>query len=419
MTTNPFTFGDPVRGEAFLNRKRELHRLVGQVRQGGSAIITAEPRTGKTSLLLHMQDTAREMFGATAARLMFHYLDGHIMSGWNAQRFWREVFGPLAKRWQVARPVYEQGTFEATRWEPVFAALEEQGRHFVLLLDEFDALQNEPGLHSSAVYGMLRSLASRYRSFSLVIAARSSLTEMNHAARDFAAGSPYFNFAQEIPLYPFPLKDVGTLLARGGERFTPADRAFIRRVAGQHPYFLQTAAYYLWDWYEDKDNAYERFISAGNDFLADAESTLNDIWAAWTPYMQMAFTLAALDSAPLLLQGRAFDVQTLLRDLPDFSPELSKLERRGFLRREQRVQSGYTPHAEVMVWYLAEELTRALRDDIKLKQWLGRQQWEGLLKLGERDTLKRAFKQAGALLQEGAQAFIKAAAAGTARALRS
>jgi len=97
---------------------------------------------------------------------------------------------------------------------------------------------------------------------------------------------------QEINLSPLPQKDVGALLARAEDRFTPADRAFLMRLAGQHPYFLQTAAYYLWDWYEDEDDPAIRYENAALDFYrAAGETVLSDIWAAWTPYMRMAFTL--------------------------------------------------------------------------------------------------------------------------------
>jgi hypothetical protein len=412
MTTiNPFTFGDPVRGEAFLNRKRELRRLAGRVQSGGTAIVTAEPRTGKTSLLLYLQDTAGDLFGESAGRMQFHYLDCLTMAGWDPTYFWREVFRPLAARWKTARDVYDTDIFDAPVWEPVFEKLEKQERHFVLLLDEFDALQDEQISHQRTIYGMLRSLASRYCSFSLVLAVRSSITEMNYKAREFASGSPYFNFAQEISPKPFPKKDVDALLSPAKTHFTPADRLFIQSVGGQHPFFLQTAAYYLWDWYEETDDAKTRYQGAGKEFFAAAgESVLSDIWHSWTPYMQMAFTLAALESIPLLLKNHTFDIQALLRDLPNLSPELSKLERRGFLRPDARLQSGYTPHAGVMLWYLADELTRLIRNEMDLREWLVRQEWEGLLKSGEKEALQRFVGKVGSLLEEGAKAFIVAAA---------
>ena len=421
LPTNPFIVGAPVRGADFLDRRQALRRLASQINHGGSAVVTGEPRMGKTSVLLHLRDAAKTWFDAQAGHMLFHYLDGQTMAGWDADRFWQEAFRPLARRWRAAAgQVYASGRFETVAWEPVFAALERRERRFVLLLDEFDALQDVPALHTRAVYSMLRSLASRYRSFSVVLAARRSLTDMNHAARNFASGSPYFNFALEVRLQPLPEREVKALLDRGRERFTPADRNFLRRIAGRHPFFLQTAAYSLWDAYEGAaDDPNARYQDAMDDLFEMGKSVLADIWASWTPYMQMAFTLVALDNAPEIVEGRTFDEQALLRDLPDFSPELGKLARRGFVRPDDKMASGYTLCAEVMLWYLADELTRALRDERSLTEWLGSQQWEGLLKQGEKDAFKRFLRQAAPLLKEGARAFITAAAEGAARGLTS
>ncbi len=422
IQTNPFIHGDIVRGDDFLDRKRPLRRLVGRIRTGGSAVVTAEPRMGKTSLLYRVQDEAVALFGDLEDRIIFRYLDGHTMSGWDENRFWEEALRPLYDLPLVKAVEGSQAAFNFGIWEQIFRQLEQDEYRFVLLIDEFSAMQHEPNLHQASVYGALRSLASRHTSFSLIIASRRTTTELNYESTAFAAGSPYFNFVQEITLPPFPQKDMGILLSRGGQ-FTPADRAFLKRIGGQHPYFLQTAAYFLWDWYEDEDDAITRYEKVGRDFYRSAgETTLSPIWESWTPYMQMAFTITALESMPNLLgaeQNQQFDINHLLRDLLNFAPELRKLETRAFLRKDTDKRSGYAPHAEVMLWYLADELTRVIRPDVGLEQWLTRQQWDGLLKRGEKEALGRAFQQAGGLLKEGASAFIKAAAEGAAKGVTS
>lgn len=419
--SNPFLFGDPVWGADFLNRKRELRRLVGRIRQGGSAVVTAEPRMGKTSLLLHLQRSAADLFVDRTPRVLFGYLDGQWMEGWDTVRFWREALTPLrevtdeslaAALRQAAEQAYDIMSLEA-----VFRALERAACRLVLLLDEFDALQREAALHRRGFYGALRSLASRHSSFSLVISSRATITDLNYHTREFSQGSPYFNFAQQITLYPFPEKAVAALLARAGEAFSSHDRAFIRRIAGPYPYFLQAAAYYLWE-HHTGDDPVTRYERAGSDFFAEAgESVLRDIWDSWTPYMRMAFTLAALDSVPVLLEGRTFDVTGLRADLPYLIPELRKLERRGFLAADADLPGGYRPQAEVMVWYLADELARVLRPPGDPKDWLVAQQWEGLLKRSEKDALLRLLGHASSWFQEGVRAFIRAAAEGVARGM--
>lgn len=410
LSPNPFIFGDPVRGEDFLNRRRELRRLVTRITQGGSALVTAEPRMGKTSLLLRLRDAAAEIFGEEAERMTFRYLDGHTFQGWDTARFWHEVLRPF--------PEVAAAGDDLDALEDFFYGLEMEGRRFVLLLDELDVLLDEPQLHQRAVYGWLRSLASRYRSFSVVVASRRTLTELNYLTREFSQGSPYFNFM--LPLSPGPLPQwaAEALLKSDGGRFAPADREFLRRIGGVHPYFLQAAAYFLWEAYDESDDATTRYAKAAEEFYAVAESVLNDVWHTWTPYTQMAFTLAALETMPRLLgPKREFDMWGLLSDLPNFVPELRKLARRGFLREDPNLQTGYTPHAEVMLWYLADELTRTLRPKMDVKGWVMEQQWDGLLKKGEKEALQRVLGQAADLLKEGAKTFIRAAAEGVARGL--
>ena len=53
-------------------------------------------------------------------------------------------------------------------------------------------------------------------------------------------GEPLFNYMSEVPLEPFSEETVGLLLDRGA--FSAPSRAFIRRVAGHHPFLLQAMA---------------------------------------------------------------------------------------------------------------------------------------------------------------------------------
>ncbi len=422
--TNPFIFGDPVRAADFLDRERELRRLRDRILRGASAIVTAAPGMGKTSLLLYLDEARTTVFGPTAQGWVFHFLDAYTMAGWDTAAFWREALEPLAACSPALQGAYRAvlaAADDVSALEALFEQAAAEGRRLVLLLDEFEALLHEPGLHRGRFYGVLRSLASRFVSFSLVLSSRHSAAELNERTRDFAQGSPYFNFASEVTLRPWPMRAVDALLRRGQDRLDAADQAFIKRIAGRHPYLLQAAAYYLWDMYEDETGPLGRRERAGREFFAEvAESLLQDIWLSWTPYMQMAFTLVGLeDMSAHLPDGRSFDIRALLRDLPHLAPEMRKLEQRGFVRPAPDRAVGYAPQAEVMVWYLAETLTRALRPEgVDLAAWLAAQEWQGLLKRGEMQALQRALNRVGGVLQEGVTLLIRAAAEGAANRLR-
>ena len=414
---NPFVFTAPVSGADFLNRKKALRRVLTAIHQGGSVLVTGEPRMGKTSLLLHLQTLPPRKFGLAPGRLFWRYLDAQTVAGWNADRFWKEVFRPLAQLPQ-AQSAYARPDFDLAAWEAALGEMERAGFRFVLLLDELDDLIQEPGLHTRAVYGPLRSLAHRFRSFSVIAAARGTLTDLNTKTRDFTAGSPYFNFMVQVSLGPLPERDVSRLLQKAGARFSAADRRFLRRLAGRHPYFLQVAAHHLWESYQEGNSSPEdRYREVARGFYHQAESVLDDIWRYWPPYVQIAFTLAGLTVMPNLLGHHTFDTQGLMDIFPYLGGELAKLEERGFLLRDERAPIGYRPAAEVMVWHLADRLTVLLRPEARLKDWLQAQRWEGLLKGEEKEALLRGIRGLGDLLKRGAQAFIEAAARGAAQGL--
>ena len=418
--TNPFIFGNPVRGVDFFGRRRELRRLAGHVCKGNSALISAEPRFGKTSLLLRMQDPS--LYGEAAAHLHFCYLDAHALTGWDVSRFWKESLTPVRVLSPAIKTAYASaksehfGTFVLER---VFLRLEEAGERLILLLDEFDAILNIPGLHTIEFYGGLRSLATRFVSLSLVIAARRSVAELNRRTQEFSRlSSPYLNAVEEIPLGPFLIKDVATLLSCVNEQFDREDRIFLQRITGGHPYFLQAAASYLWDAYEDgKSDPVARRVWAGEQCFNQARSILKNTWDIWSPYQQIAFTLAALDVMPYLVEGREFDVVSLSKDLPNFAQERRELSNRGFLKSAQ-LDGGYAPQAEIMLWFLAEELTALLRPQAPdVAAWLHKQEWDGSLKSGEKETLLKAVRALGPFLKDGALAFIKGAAEGFGKGL--
>ena len=419
--SNPFTFGNPVLRDAFFDRKRETNRIKDALLRGSSVLITAEPRAGKTSLLYRIQEAS--LYGDAAVHLHFSELDAQAITGWDVPRFWKHTLQPITDLSPEVTTAYRAalaenfGTFVVER---VLLRLEEAGERLVLLLDEFDVILEEPGLHKAEFYGGLRALATRFSSLALVLVSRLPLEELNRRTQEFSrSASPYFNFLEEISLGAFPLKETAMLLAQAAPRFDADDRIFLEQVSGGHPYFLQTCASYLWDAHDEgRANAAEKRQQAGEACFHQAIPVLKDIWRLWTPYQQMAFTLAALDEMPRLLPDREFDINHLLKDRPNFAPEQRILKNRGFLRSAPELLNGYAPQGEIMLWFLAEELTSMLRfGNSETANWLRDAQWDGLLKHGEKESLTNALQSLKPILKDGALAFIKAAAEGMGKGL--
>lgn len=423
MQLNPFISGNPVSAENFINRQREIRRLVGRILNNGqSSAIIGEPRSGKTSLLdyLKASENSDALYGKEKEKLLFSYVDSMALgNSFSPAEFWQYILEPVEKTMgKGISPLSEAyrtcikencGNFVLER---LFGQLFLTEKRLILLLDEFDAFLNNDIFHQSEFYGGLRSLASRSKGLVVVIASRQSLSDLNHGTQEFnRTGSPYFNFLDEIPLRPFTKKATEKLLNLANGKFTPKDQEFIIRLAGGHPYFLQTAAFELWECYEDEEleTEKERWKVAGENFYARARQTLINIWQLWSPAMKKAFGIIALDEMPRLLGEKDFHIPNLLKKLPDYSSELKTLKRRGFIKEDKDLQSGYCVTAEVMLSFVADELITALREDENLDKMLRRETQDGVFTKGEKEQLTTATKSLWGFVKEGTDIISKVA----------
>ena len=412
MLNNPFYHGNPVPQARFFGRRGELRRLTGRIcNYGQSSALVGDPRVGKSSVLkyLESQQQNREYFSQFSGVLYFSYLDAHTFdSTMTLGQFWEDALRPLenATNFPAVVQAYQlaqQEKFDTFVLERLLNALRNSDVRLVLLLDEFDLILHHPILNSSSFYGGLRSLSSRSEALSLMIAARQSLDVLNQATQQYSrTGSPFFNFMDEVLLGPFSDKDSESLLKQAGTRFKPEEREWVYLMAGGHPYLIQVAASALWEVYEDG----ERNLSVRQKRVADvlyreAAKTIESTWNLWSPELKLVFTVVALDEMPNLLESRLFDVETMVKKLEDYSPELRHLEQHGYIAPDSSLPGGWQVCTRVFTWWLADELRRAVRDDVAFEKWFAAQEWQGLLTKGEKDNIKQAAVKLTPVFKEG------------------
>ena len=318
---NPFFYGNPVLPDQFLGRGREVRRVAGRITSGQSTAVVGEPRVGKTSLLAYL--TAPEMrsalYGESAANLTFSFVDIHTLGGHFGQAaFWECALEPLkeiiAQDAELAAPHTRcvENQFGGFVLGQFFTHLGRTGRRLVLLLDEFDALLHHRILNNAEFFGSLRSIASRSRGLTLVVASRRTLTTLNADAFAFSqGGSPYFNFFSEVVLGPLTQKDTDILLNRAEDRCSSDNRRFIIEVAGGHPYLVQVAASALWDVIEDDTPPDARHLETAETLYDEVAYTLSETWRAWSPVTQQVFgNVAVAHLRSLTEQGCCDEVVT-------------------------------------------------------------------------------------------------------------
>lgn len=434
---NPFYYGNPTPGEIFVGRTKELKRIKNRIcSRAQSTAIIGEPKTGKTSLFERLEslDTWQDLLTPSSRHVLFRYLDAQTLgAGFTQEQFWGHALQPLHEKAILLNPesnlaqsyrVCFENNFGTFVLERLLAQMRQERWSLILLLDEFDLLLHHPILNSAEFFGSLRSLTSRSQgALALVIACRRPLALLNEDTQQFnRTGSPYFNFFDEITLGPLEPKAVETLLDRAGDRFTAEDRRFIIRIAGGHPYLLQVTASALWEAYEEADlSAEDRFREASQAAHDQAAGTLSYTWQLWSPAMRKAFAVIALDHLSTLpaehkelLQGRVFDLATLLESLRDLSPELRSLHKQGFVVEDKDNPGTWRVRPAAFLWWMADEIIRAVRDETELGKWLQAQEWGAFFKHGETARMASAMRWVSDIFNSGTTKFIETVAQKTA-----
>jgi AAA+ ATPase superfamily predicted ATPase len=431
---NPFKTGGVVQPDELINRKDEIRRITGKIsHHGQSYALIGEPRSGKTSLLNYIMSLEKRslLYGDDHQLLSFQYMDAQTFSSNFTQiQFWEYALRPLVEKIRTNTEtnslfenylICKENQFAVFALEEFLGELQKKRLHHILIIDEFDTLLDHKLLNQADFYGSLRTLASRFGpALTLAIASRQPLKTLNRRTQQInPTGSPYFNIFDEITLGPFEYQQANEIINLAGKRFTSAEKKIILQIAGGHPFLLQVASSTLWDVYESKKDPLQRLEMVGKQLFASAESSFQDMWRLWSAEMKEAFVIIALDQVPQMLNERDFDLNLLIASLSNYAQELRMLEQRGIIAKDDVSLSRWQITGQVMLWWIAEVLITALRENDNLGQFLRKQEWDGLLKIGEKNQFITAVKGLGGMLKGGVEVFVKTAAEGFGKGISS
>lgn len=289
MTSNPFTFGNPIRDpERFYGRVEDVRQIVNRLRSSAheSTSVVGERRIGKTSLLKYLENTeVAAGLGLSPDEYCMVYIDFQGLTDITPERFWQRVLRKMER--SICMPdlapeiqqVREQGNFDLFDLEDMFEAIADAGLTTVLLLDEFEYVTQNPNFGSD-FFGGLRALAI-HQNLPLVTATRRELIDLCHSEE--LKGSPFFNIFANIVLRPFSKGEVNEMLdgylAETDLIFSETDKKLILALGGGYPFFVQMAGNYLVEAKQNGLDGDELIKAVAANFDAQSDSHFTYMWS--------------------------------------------------------------------------------------------------------------------------------------------
>ncbi len=202
---NPFNYGNPIDDPArFFGRRREIEQIFSRLRNPAfeSTSIVGERRMGKTSLLKYVSHPdVFTKYGMDPESHCFCYINLQLATDTEGVS---QLHQQILRRLEEAirdedvkeriRELLESGSIDSYDLDALFDLVDDQGRHVVLLLDEFEHLAQNESIGPEFYYG-LRSLAIHHN-LAYLTASRRDLVDLSRT--DDIRSSPFFNIFANV-----------------------------------------------------------------------------------------------------------------------------------------------------------------------------------------------------------------------------
>jgi hypothetical protein len=389
MTSNPFTFGNPIRDPArFIGREQEIRQITSRLLSSAveSTSIVGERRIGKTSLLLHLSNPeVATRLGLIPERYCLVYIDFQGLTDITPQRFWQRVLSRMTRT--ICAPdlvplineLQNRETFDLFDLEDLFEQINSQGLNIVLLMDEFEYVTQNPNFKTD-FFGGLRALAIHH-GLALIPSTRRELVDLCHS--DEIKGSPFFNIFANVVLRPFLHNDVEELIEMyvGSTEFvfTPEENATLISMAGNYPFFIQIAGYYLVEGKQRGLPEEDLIPFASRCFDEQADPHYQYMWSHCSESEKVTLLVLIGLSRQKPSKKTVSNMENISRLYPRAAMDLIALDKRGLTIEREGVISLFSPRFEH--WIRLEMLASPgeEEDETSVEKWLSEGGKEDLL----------------------------------------
>jgi hypothetical protein len=260
---NPFFHVGPIRDpEYFFDRRDEVPRILSLLEKSQSVAVVGPRKIGKTSLLMHISNpSVAHEHGLDPDRYTFVFVDCEGLGYFQSADLYVYLQQVIASGLDGTYAEFRSDSTSDQRTAylglvRLVNRMRKDGRHLVLMLDEFERLSANQNLDVD-FFGGLRSLAIS-NEVVFVTASRVPLDQLSTPERDTLLTSNFFNIFKVARLSLFSESDSRDLIQAGfrhSEVPLPPDISdWISQTAGRHPFFLQVAG----------DCAYRAIVDRGS-----------------------------------------------------------------------------------------------------------------------------------------------------------
>jgi hypothetical protein len=380
MTSNPFTFGNPIRDPArFIGREQEIRQITSRLLSSAveSTSIVGERRIGKTSLLLHLSNPeVAARLGLAPERYCLVYIDFQGLTDITPQRFWQRVLGRMSRtvcNTELEPKINElraQESFDLFDLEDFFEDINAHGLNIILLMDEFEYITQNPNFGSN-FFGGLRALAIHH-GLALIPSTRRELVDLCHS--DEIKGSPFFNIFANVVLRPFLEENVEELIeGYVGSReyaFTPEEKTALITMAGNYPFFIQIAGYYLVEGKQRGLPEEELILFTSRCFDEQADPHYQYMWSHCSESEKVTLLVLMGMSHQKSSKKTLSNIENISRLYPRAAIDLNALDKRGMTIEREGVISLFSPRFDH--WIRLEMLASPgeEEDETSVEKWL-------------------------------------------------
>ena len=241
MDKNPFIFGKPVRKEDFYNRREEIGKAVGFIKNLQSFSIIGERRIGKTSFMEYvLSEKVLEDHGIE--------LQKHVVLCFSLSSIYgiskESLLSAIIEKTGEQELIETSSTNDFDKLKAYVEKLASQGRNLIIALDEFEVIA--PILYDQLSH-WLRFIFQNPN----VMAITASQVTVRKLKTSGGVASPLFNVFGKIPLGLFTREETENMLTevfhKGGMELNEEEISFLADLSGGNPYFIQLAGYHYYD----------------------------------------------------------------------------------------------------------------------------------------------------------------------------